>query len=391
MAGLIEPARPLRVLLIENEGPRAEFRRKLRAKLAATSRRLDGRIAVLAAPWATVTLADEQHRRAIASEIVKHEADILVLGPLVSAGEFPTGGTPDEIRRFEEHVADLRRLVERPFALLLIHHENRAGQPSGAWERFPDTLLHVTPQGNGRTRAFWQKARWASSLHGTSTTLLWADGESFMVEAKPELTEESMREALLAAVLANPGGSWTKIRDARDSDGEKLVRGNLTELQALRDALLAERILLNRAPTEGRFELYLADDPDATRSGARTALERPTFPPPASEDETIRSPVPYVSRNGVGNGTDRSEPETLNVVSAWAADLPENERAIALDLKNLLDARIRDSNRPAFEVDSMAVRAPDMRTREAEVDDDELEHWRQLVAGDLGAGEVEQA
>jgi hypothetical protein len=309
---LIEPEKPLRVALIENEGPRPEFRRKLRAKLETTERDLNGRICVLEEPWATLTLANEQHRRAIALAIVETEADMLVLGPLVSAGEFPTGGTPDEIRRFEQHVAELRELVETPFAIVLVHHENRAGQVSGAWERLPDTLMHITPQGHGRTRLFWQKARWASSLHGTSTHLVWAEGETFTVDAKPEITEDGMRDALLNAVRANPGGSWSKIRDSRDDQGGKLVRGNLTKLEALRDRLLTEGHLVNGATREGHFKLWLTDDPAARRSDAGTGLERLTFHPPASEDDPIRSTVPLYRGNGSGNGTDQSEPEPLD-------------------------------------------------------------------------------
>lgn len=311
---LVDAARPLRVALIENEGPRPEFRRKLRAKLETNDRDLAGRISVLEEPWAFLTLANEQHRRAIALAIVQqNETDLLVFGPLVSAGEFPNGGTPDEIRRFEQHVAELRELVERPFAILLVHHENRAGQVSGAWERLPDTLMHITPQGHGRTRLFWQKARWASGLHGTSTHLVWAEtGETFTVDAKPEITEDGMREALLDAVRANPGGSWTKIRDSRDEKGEKLVRGNLQKLEALRDRLLTEGALVNGAARDGQFRLWLADDPEVTRSGARTDLERLTFPSPASEDEPTRSPFPRSI--GTGNGTERlsSEPEPFD-------------------------------------------------------------------------------
>lgn len=303
--GLVAADRPLRVALIENEGPRAEFRRKLRAKLAATDLELDGRVVVLEEPWAELTLADETHRRGLAAAIVELEADLLVLGPLVSAGEFPTGGTPDEIRRFEEHVADLRRLAGRSFALLLVHHENRAGQVSGAWERFPDTLLHVTPQGNGRTRIFWQKARWASTLHGTSTTLLWADGETYTIDSTPELTEDTMCADLLGAVLANPGASWTKLRDLHDDRGTKVVRGRGKDLTALRDRLIADGALVNVAPREGQFVLWHSDDPACPRSGVGTARERLTFPASPEESGADPFPVPTYKGNGRnGNGPD---------------------------------------------------------------------------------------
>lgn len=307
--GLVEADRPLRIALVENEGPRPEFRRKLRTKLDTTDLSLDGRIVALEEPWAVLSLANEQHRRALALALVEHEADLLVLGPLVSAGEFPNGGTPDEIRRFEEHVADLRAVAERPFALVFVHHENRAGQVSGAWERLPDTLIHVTPQGHGRTRVLWQKARWASSLHGTSSHLVWADGETYQVERKAEVTEDTMTDSIIVAIREHGGLSWTKIRDLRDDEGEKLVRGNLQQLDKIRDRLLGDGTLVNTAAREGRFQLWHADDPACPRSSVGTGLERLTFPSPASEAEPIRSAVPLYRGNGFGNGTELSEPE----------------------------------------------------------------------------------
>lgn len=143
---LVAADRPLRVTLIENEGPRQEFRDKLERKLAHTPHELAGRIVVLAEPWAEFTFANDAKRRALALAIVEHETDLLVVGPLTSAG-MEGGGTPDEIRAFETLLHQLRALAERPFAIVLVHHENRAGQISGAWERVPDTLIHVSAQG----------------------------------------------------------------------------------------------------------------------------------------------------------------------------------------------------------------------------------------------------
>jgi hypothetical protein len=308
--GIVESERQLRVALVENEGPRPEFRRKLAAKLDATGAELDGRMVALEEPWGTLTLADIQHRRGLALALVEHETDLLVLGPLVSAGEFPNGGTPDEVRRFEEHVAELRQLVERPFALLLVHHENRAGQVSGAWERLPDTLVHVTPQGNGRTRLFWQKARWASSLHGTSTQLVWADaGETFEVEERQEVTEDGIAQQLVAAVRDHPGSSWRALRELRDQDGEKRIRGGNRKVEAVRDRLLSTGSLINRAAVDGRFELYLADDPTGGGSAAGTALEPLAGRPPAPDADSEWFPVPGYREPGTGTTLARTAPE----------------------------------------------------------------------------------
>lgn len=324
---LVTPERPLRIAIVENEGPRAEFRKKLERKLTHTGANLDGRISVLGEPWAGFTFADDEQRRALAAVLEQAGIDVLIVGPVASVG-MEGGGTPDEITRFEQLLRATRDLVPREFAIVLVHHENRIGRVSGAWERVPDTLLHVTGQGHGRTRLYWQKVRWSSALHGTTTQLVWADGESFTVEAKPEISEDTMTTELLAAVRENPGGSWSKIREH--------VTGKAAEIARVRDRLLHDGAIVNAATREGYFQLWLPDDPATpadTRSRLGTAWERLPFLPPAGAGETSRSPVPYVSRNGVGNGTAPTEPEVdpdeLDRLEQIAADLlaEEAERA----------------------------------------------------------------
>jgi archaellum biogenesis ATPase FlaH len=314
--GLVETDRPLRIAIIEAEGPRQEFRDKLERKLAHHgAAALAGRISVLEEPWAEFTFADESQRRALALAIVENETDLLIVGPVVSVG-MVGGGTPDEIRAFEQLLHELRALVERPFAIVLVHHENRLGRVSGAWERVPDTLMHVTGQGHGRTRVYWQKARWSSAMHGTTTHLLWAEGETFIVEAKPEVTEDTIADDLLAAARDNPGASWTKIREH--------ITGNTTDAAKVRDRLIAAGTLINSAARDGYFNLWHHDDPAAPRSDAGTALERLTLLPPAGATEASRSAVPYVSRNGIGNGTASAVPEaTDDYLDELFADLEE--------------------------------------------------------------------
>jgi hypothetical protein len=250
---IIDVDRPLRIMLIENEGPRQEFRGKLKAKLAATVAELEGRIVVLEEPWAEFSFADDANRRALALALTERETDLLVVGPLTSAGLFPNGGTPDEISRFEDLLRELRLLVRRPFAILLIHHENRAGQISGAWDRFPDTTIHISTQGNGRTRLYWQKARWAGALHKTSMSLLWADGETYTIENKPEITDETMADDLLAAIRADPGAAWTVLRGH--------IRGSGNNAPKVRDRLIKDGLIVNRPTRKGGFNLWPGDDP----------------------------------------------------------------------------------------------------------------------------------
>lgn len=178
----ITVTRPLRVLLIENEGPRGPFRERLAAKIAAWPHGpFADQVAVLEDPWTQFTLTEPEYRQALARAIDELDIDLVVVGPLASLGAKGTG-TPDEVNEFDQHVKDLRAHASRPFALWIVHHENKAGDVSGAWERYPDTLVHIQAQGNGRTRVYWRKVRWSSTLHGTSSNLVWDDARGFTIE-----------------------------------------------------------------------------------------------------------------------------------------------------------------------------------------------------------------
>jgi hypothetical protein len=172
---------------------------------------LADRIQIMREPWAKFDFRNDTLRNELADWLQTTRVDLLVVGPLARIG-MEGGGTPDEIQAFVRHVETMQAECDRPPAVLIVHHENRAGQVSGAWEGAVDTLLHVQAQGNGRTRVFWQKVRWSSLLHQTTTNLLWADGESFTVEEREEITEATMADEILAAALELPGASWTTIR-----------------------------------------------------------------------------------------------------------------------------------------------------------------------------------
>jgi len=246
--------RKLRVLIVENDGPRGPFRKKIRKKLASwDGSDPEGRLHVLREPWGEVNVALEEHRQQLAAYIREHEIDLLLAGPIVSLGMIG-GGTPDEVAAFEDHLRRLRALLERPLAIWLIHHENMRGQISGAWTRVPDTLVHVTATGNGHTRLFWKKARWSSELHGATWKLNWAAGESFELDVAPETTDEEIADALLASVQANPGGSWRAVLNAVG------VVGGGTKKATIRDEMIKDGRLVNRGPAGGAFELWHPDD-----------------------------------------------------------------------------------------------------------------------------------
>ncbi len=254
--GVAVPRR-CRVLLIENEGPRGKFRQKLRAKLAAwQGPSVDGYLHVLEAPWARFTFADEILRSELAATISEHSIDIIAAGPVQRLG-VTGGGTPEEVAAFVGLIEQVRADLDRPLAGTFVHHENKGGTVSGAWEGVPDTLAHVSAQGNGCTRVEWEKVRWGSDLHGRIWKLLWRDGEGFELDETPEVTDEDIRAAVLDAVEANPGCS------AKALDGAG--KGSRSRVRAARDALLDEGELVNHGGGKGGaggggMKLYLADD-----------------------------------------------------------------------------------------------------------------------------------
>ncbi len=227
---------PVRVLLIENEGPRGPFRETLAHKLARwDGTDFKGNVRVLEEPWAQFTLSDPQFRQAIADEIGAQKTQLVVVGPLASLGAKGTG-TPDDVSDFAALIADMRSRTEQPFALWIVHHENKAGDVSGAWERLPDTLVHVSAQGNGKTRVLWRKVRWSSRLHNTSVTLTWDDA-NFKIEEKRDRDYES--ELLVA--MSTSDETWFTSRDCLKALKDASEDGKAANREKVEAALEAMR------------------------------------------------------------------------------------------------------------------------------------------------------
>jgi hypothetical protein len=258
--------KPRRVLMIENEGPRPLFRAKLRRKLEGwQGSPLEERLLVWEQPWARFSFADEEHRVALADLVHGHAVDVVIVGPLSRIG-MNEAGTLQEVRDFQLLVDDVRRRAARPVAFWVVHHENKGGKVSGAWEGSGDTLLHVQAEGNGRTRVFVQKARWASSFHGTTLHLLWTDGEGFTLGDDTVDRPKRTYEDIADYVLAHGGTTWGPVRET--------VTGTDTYLGKRRDAMLAEGVLIN-AGTSNAMRLWHRDDP-----------ARPALPETGAEGRT---------------------------------------------------------------------------------------------------------
>jgi hypothetical protein len=181
---------PIRVLIIENEGPRPLLRRKLRRKQESwQGSPLRGRVTVFERPWGEFSFSMESWRAKLAEIVRQREVEVIIAGPLTRIG-MDVGGTLPEVTAFVRLIDEVRRLCGRPLTVILIHHENKGGQVSGAWEGAGDTLLHVQAAGNGHTIVFVQKARWDSLRTQTTIKLGWTDGEGFKLEGDRDYRAE---------------------------------------------------------------------------------------------------------------------------------------------------------------------------------------------------------
>ena len=247
----------VKVGLIENEGPRPLYRRKMRRKRDGwKGSPLEDRIAVLKRPWGKVSVDNPLVREKLAAQIRTRELDVVIIGPVIRSG-MNEAGTLKHVADYLALFEEVRTLAGRRVTFILIHHENRAGTPSGAWEGAVSTLIHVQAQGHGRTRLHFQKARWGGEYHKQTLLLGWADGESFTVIEEDERDDNTVCDEILAYVRANGGTGWNKVVKSDEISGQQ------ERLAALRDQLLEGGRLVNRGSGKkgAPMKLWHSDDP----------------------------------------------------------------------------------------------------------------------------------
>jgi hypothetical protein len=173
---------PTTVLLLENEGPRAEFRLKLARKRDTWPHNPFGsRVVVADEPWGRVDLRLTDHTAQLAGLIQEHNVDVLIAGPIRRLG-LEGGGTPAETVAFMQLLDNVRAQCGRALAIVLVHHENKSGDISGAFEAEFDTVCHVKADGRDRTQLVFRKSRWSSRIHRSRFTLAWRpDTEGFTI------------------------------------------------------------------------------------------------------------------------------------------------------------------------------------------------------------------
>jgi AAA domain-containing protein len=153
--------RPVRLFVIENEGPPALFQQKLAAKIASW----DGapfvqNLFFFVSPWGEFSFAEPACRAALNEFCEEREIDVVTANPTLGLG-VSASGRPDETQQFVDWLTECGLKSSRAFWLL--HHENKSGQISGDWGRHPDTKVSLQHDGDRpRTKLDWAKTRWAT-------------------------------------------------------------------------------------------------------------------------------------------------------------------------------------------------------------------------------------
>jgi hypothetical protein len=228
-------ARPVRVLLIENEGPRPRFRQKLQEKLDAwDGPDVSANMLVSAEPWGRFSFADDGLRNELRAVCRDEAIDLVFADPVGSLGVEGVGA-PDETARFMEHLKSAGLFdPDDPVAYWLLHHFNKSQaksvlqQLSGAWGGHPDAVLGVAHAGEHRTKLTWAKLRWATPPKDDVEWLLgWTDGRSFARIEKtdsPVVSDEDLVARITEVLLAAgaDGLGVTKVRSAVKGDNARI-------------------------------------------------------------------------------------------------------------------------------------------------------------------------
>ena len=246
--------KPVNVLVIEAEGPRPLFRAKIRAKNEGwKGSDRGGRVKVMETPWASFRFPDAEEIADLAGDL---EIDVLIVGPLTRVG-MEELGTLQQVRDFMAEVTNFRERSGRRLLVILIHHENKGGAVSGAWEGAGDTLLHATVHSHGKTNLHFQKVRWSSKWHKETLELDWTEGEGFQVTEEPD---RDLQAEIVAWLLANPYSTYREIAAKKeikrpDVTIERVVPGIGANWTEVRDELEANQDVFRRRIKEEAKEV----------------------------------------------------------------------------------------------------------------------------------------
>jgi AAA domain len=174
--------RALNVLMIENEGPREPFRRKLERRLEAWSPQLKGEIYVHDQNWGHARLDLPEFVARLNAFCEEHDVHLVIGDPLDSLG-MDGEGSPSETRAMVDRFKAAGLFSAR--AWFLPHHgrkesvQDAIDEASGAWGGRPDAMLGLEKRKDNQARLSFAKVRWQARERGSYLLDFDPETESF--------------------------------------------------------------------------------------------------------------------------------------------------------------------------------------------------------------------
>lgn len=212
--------RPLRVVLIENEGPIEMFRDKLGQKLERWPHPpgdVGGWLGVQVWRWGAFSFADTDTYDKVRAELDELDIDLVIGDPLSMLGTEGVG-SPAETRDFVQLIRGLGLGHGRAF--LFLHHfrervernEDELARISGAWGPHLDTLMTLQPMGREEeARLAFPKLRWGRGRSPEPIVL----GKIYNTQSFAGLRKEGDMAALEPLIV----GELQRRRDGNEGYG----------------------------------------------------------------------------------------------------------------------------------------------------------------------------
>ena len=231
----LEIPRPLRVLFIENEGPREPFRRKLERKLAAWPHEIKGEIFIHDANWGQARLDSPEFVADLNQFCADRDIDMVIGDPLDSLG-MEGEGTPSETRAMVDRFKEAGLFSER--AWFVPHHSRKESvqdavdEAAGAWGGRPDAMLALEKRKENQARLCFAKVRWQGRERGAYLLDFDPDTETFAFVKEEEgeerdyavETEEFLRgkaPMTAAEIVAGIGAGKGKVEETLNAHPDR--------------------------------------------------------------------------------------------------------------------------------------------------------------------------
>lgn len=306
--------RPLRVLVIQNEGPREAFRLKIEERLRHWDGPTDGlRIWDDPATWGAVQVSVPEARTRLKRVTELHETDLVLSDTLTRFG-VRGNGSPDETREFVGWLTEVG--LGRDLGFLLLHHLLTRPDPAlgeleqiaGAWAPHADMILLTRRELNNRARLSAPKLRWARAAVPPAILAFEPETESFTFAAWETEQEERDYISDLKAFMVN--GEWYSAAALAQKKADGGIGASRARVdQALHDDAFESAV--GAVIGKKKSTVYYRLRTDLYRADPSNSSAQNDGPPSGEEARTVpRSPL-YKK----GTRTDSSSSDGRNVLS----------------------------------------------------------------------------